>query len=61
MKRVLYITFVMVLSLSLTWAGHSIAKGKFLTLATGSPGGVYYPLGRRSRERYGNGHGKHCV
>jgi len=45
MKRVLYIIFIMVLFLSLTWVGHSIAKGKFLTLATGSPGGVYYPLG----------------
>jgi TRAP transporter TAXI family solute receptor len=45
MRKIFYITFIMVLVLSLLWAGQSIAKKKFLTLASGSPGGVYYPLG----------------
>jgi TRAP transporter TAXI family solute receptor len=29
----------------LVWVNPSIAQKKFLTLASGSPGGVYYPLG----------------
>jgi uncharacterized protein len=29
----------------LVWANPSMAQKKFLTLASGSPGGVYYPLG----------------
>jgi hypothetical protein len=45
MRKIFYITFIMVLVLSLLWVGQSIAKKKFLTLASGSPGGVYYPLG----------------
>ncbi|MEW6377512.1 MAG: TAXI family TRAP transporter solute-binding subunit [Thermodesulfobacteriota bacterium] len=45
MKRLFYITFIMFLVLSLLWVGQSMAKKKFLTLASGSPGGVYYPLG----------------
>ena len=43
-KRLFYITTIMVLIFSLTWVGQSAAKKKFLTLASGSPGGVYYPL-----------------
>jgi hypothetical protein len=31
--------------ISLVWANPSFAQRKFLTLASGSPGGVYYPLG----------------
>jgi len=45
MKKLFFITFIMFLILSLLWVGHSMAKKKFLTLASGSPGGVYYPLG----------------
>lgn len=45
MKRVFCIIFVVTLVLSLTWVGPSMAQKKFLTLASGSPGGVYYPLG----------------
>lgn len=44
-KSLFYITIIMVLIFSLTWVGQSAAKKKFLTLASGSPGGVYYPLG----------------
>ncbi len=36
---------VVVICLSLCFIGTALAKNKFLTLATGSPGGVYYPLG----------------
>jgi len=45
MKRVFCIIFVVTLALSLTWVVPSMAQKKFLTLASGSPGGVYYPLG----------------
>lgn len=45
MKKIFYIIFITVLMLSLLGVGRSIAKKKFLTLASGSPGGVYYPLG----------------
>lgn len=45
MKKVFFITFIMILAISLMWVDQSIAQKKFLTLASGSPGGVYYPLG----------------
>jgi TRAP transporter TAXI family solute receptor len=45
MKKVFYIAFILVLALTLSWPGESSAQKKFLTLASGSPGGVYYPLG----------------
>src|SRR4030042_5084085 len=45
MKRVFCIIFFVTLVLSLTWVVPSMAQKKFLTLASGSPGGVYYPLG----------------
>jgi TRAP transporter TAXI family solute receptor len=45
MKRVFCIIFVLALAISFTWVAPSIAQKKFLTLASGSPGGVYYPLG----------------
>jgi TRAP transporter TAXI family solute receptor len=45
MKKVFYFTLIVVLMLSLAWVTPSMAQKKFLTLASGSPGGVYYPLG----------------
>ncbi len=45
MRKLFYISLVVVLAVSLIGIGHSMAKKKFLTLASGSPGGVYYPLG----------------
>lgn len=45
MKRGLFITLVIFWVVGLVWVGDSIAQKKFLTLASGSPGGVYYPLG----------------
>lgn len=45
MKRLFYIGLVVILAVGLIGIGHSMAKKKFLTLASGSPGGVYYPLG----------------
>ena len=45
MKRVFCIIFFVTLVLGLTWVVPSMAQKKFLTLASGSPGGVYYPLG----------------
>jgi TRAP transporter TAXI family solute receptor len=45
MKKASFIIFIMILSMSLMWVNPSIAQRKFLTLASGSPGGVYYPLG----------------
>jgi TRAP transporter TAXI family solute receptor len=45
MKRVFCIIFVLTLVISLTWVAPTMAQKKFLTLASGSPGGVYYPLG----------------
>ena len=45
MKKVFCIIFLVTLVLSLTWVVPSMAQKKFLTLASGSPGGVYYPLG----------------
>jgi len=46
MKRTLYVLLVIGVAITLIFAGQAIAKKRmFLTLATGSPGGVYYPLG----------------
>jgi len=45
MKRVFCIIFFVTLVLGLTWVVPSMAQKKFLTLASGSPGGAYYPLG----------------
>ena len=46
MKRSLYVLLVICLAVTLIFAGQAIAKKKmFLTMGTGSPGGVYYPLG----------------
>jgi len=45
MKRVFCIIFVVTLVFSLTCVVPAMAQKKFLTLASGSPGGVYYPLG----------------
>jgi TRAP transporter TAXI family solute receptor len=46
MKRSLYVLLVICLAITLIFAGQAIAKKKiFLTLGSGSPGGVYYPLG----------------
>ncbi|MDH4264667.1 MAG: TAXI family TRAP transporter solute-binding subunit [Deltaproteobacteria bacterium] len=45
MKKVLYFSLVLALIGGWVWVGESPAQKKFLTLASGSPGGVYYPLG----------------
>lgn len=45
MKRSWYVVLVMGLALCLAFAGPALAKRVFLTIGTGSPGGVYYPLG----------------
>jgi TRAP transporter TAXI family solute receptor len=45
MKKVFYLAFVLVIVLSLALTGDALAQKKFLTLASGSPGGAYYPLG----------------
>lgn len=45
MRKLFYISMFVILAVSLIGIGHSMAKKKFLTLASGSPGGVYYPLG----------------
>src|SRR4030067_2708095 len=45
MKRVFCIIFVVTLVFSLTCVVPAMAQKKFLTLASGSPGGAYYPLG----------------
>src|SRR4030043_797371 len=45
MKRVYCIIFVVTLVFSLTSVLPAMAQKKFLTLASGSPGGAYYPLG----------------
>jgi TRAP transporter TAXI family solute receptor len=45
MKKIFYFTLIVVLMLTMAWASPSVAQKKFLTLASGSPGGVYYPLG----------------
>jgi len=45
MKKFFCLSMVLFLTLSLAWVDQSFAKRRFLTLASGSPGGVYYPLG----------------
>lgn len=45
MKKFFCLSIVLFLTLSLAWVDQSFAKRRFLTLASGSPGGVYYPLG----------------
>ena len=45
MKRLWYVVLVMGVVLCLAFAGPALAKKVFLTIGTGSPGGVYYPLG----------------
>lgn len=46
MKRSFLALLVVCLAISLVFAGPAIgAKQKYLTLGSGSPGGVYYPLG----------------
>jgi len=45
MKRSWYVVLVMGLAVCLAFAGPALAKKIFLTIGTGSPGGVYYPLG----------------
>jgi TRAP transporter TAXI family solute receptor len=46
MKRSLYVLLILCLAATLVFAGQAIAqKRMFLTLGSGSPGGVYYPLG----------------
>jgi len=45
MKRKVLLVFTILLSMSLCMTGLTFAKKEFVTLATGSPGGVYYPLG----------------
>jgi len=46
MKRILYTLFAVTFAAGLIYGGQALAQKKtFLTLASGSPGGVYYPLG----------------
>jgi uncharacterized protein len=45
MRRLSYFALFFFLMVCLVWANPSLAQKKFLTLASGSPGGVYYPLG----------------
>ncbi|MBN2284601.1 MAG: TAXI family TRAP transporter solute-binding subunit [Deltaproteobacteria bacterium] len=45
MKRVLYAILVFSMVMCMAVAGPAVAETKFLTIGTGSPGGVYYPLG----------------
>lgn len=45
MRKLSFFAFFMFLMVCLVWANPSSAQKKFLTLASGSPGGVYYPLG----------------
>lgn len=45
MKSRSILLVVVLIGVSLCCSGTVTAKNKFLTLATGSPGGVYYPLG----------------
>jgi TRAP transporter TAXI family solute receptor len=44
MRKLCYFA-VFFLLICLVWANPSLAQRKFLTLASGSPGGAYYPLG----------------
>ena len=45
MKRKILLVLAILLSVSLCINGLAFAKKVFVTIATGSPGGVYYPLG----------------
>ena len=45
MKRKILLVLAILLSVSLCITGQAFAKKVFVTIATGSPGGVYYPLG----------------
>jgi len=45
MKRKVLLVLAILLSVSLCITGQAFAKKIFVTIATGSPGGVYYPLG----------------
>lgn len=45
MKKVIWVGFITIIVVGFMGAGNSFAQRKFLTLASGSPGGVYYPLG----------------
>jgi TRAP transporter TAXI family solute receptor len=45
MKKYFFVALLAIFALSFICAGESVAQRKFLTLASGSPGGVYYPLG----------------
>ncbi len=45
MKRFLPLLAAVCLAVVPMFPGHAMAKQVFLTLASGSPGGVYYPLG----------------
>lgn len=45
MKRTLYVMLVVCFALCFLFTGQALAKKMFLTLGSGSPGGVYYPLG----------------
>jgi hypothetical protein len=45
MKKVFFVALIWVLALAFAWTEDVLAQKKFLTLASGSPGGAYYPLG----------------
>ena len=45
MKKALYTVLVFSMILCMVLAGPAVAKTVYLTIGTGSPGGVYYPLG----------------
>jgi TRAP transporter TAXI family solute receptor len=45
MKRPWIVALFVVFLVFVLWTSPSLAQKKFLTLASGSPGGVYYPLG----------------
>jgi TRAP transporter TAXI family solute receptor len=45
MRKLCCFALFIFLMICLVWANPSWAQKKFLTLASGSPGGVYYPLG----------------
>jgi TRAP transporter TAXI family solute receptor len=45
MRKLCCFALFIFLMICLAWANPSMAQKKFLTLASGSPGGVYYPLG----------------
>ncbi len=45
MKKVFWVALIWVLTLTFALTEDALAQKKFLTLASGSPGGAYYPLG----------------